>query len=327
MRSARSTPLHLAARNGHAAVVSLLLKYGADINATTETGTALHEVSISETPRLTPEASPFHFHAPQAHTQKPAHLLLVPQAALYGKSAVVKLLLDSGINAHARNALNQTAMEFLERIPKTKAQDIRTMLSLFLETDTSPHVRKALATMTYTPGVYDTEALSFRKGDVVTVLDTNSSGWWRGQLGTKEGVFPHTYVGESCSEDKMPVATPICPTSCILICTPSCCTQQSCKRPNRPLRAPPPLQRRRLLRKAYGRHRRSLCRRRGNAPQWPARRSGKLCLRNQGHNSRSRTSHNKQCSLRHLLPFVWRIAPVVFKPRSHGSNGGHLCLR
>ena len=111
---------------------------------------------------------------------------------------MVKLLLDSGINAHARNALNQTAMEFLERIPKTKAQDIRTMLSLFLETDTSPNVRKARAVMTYTPGVYDTEALAFREGDLITVLDTNSSGWWRGQLGTKEGVFPHTYVGARC---------------------------------------------------------------------------------------------------------------------------------
>lgn len=86
-------------------------------------------------------------------------------------------------------------MEFLERIPKTKAQDIRTMLSLFLETDTGPNVRKGVATMTYTPGVYDTQALAFKKGDVVTILDSNSSGWWRGALGTREGVFPHTYVG------------------------------------------------------------------------------------------------------------------------------------
>ena len=44
MRSEKATPLHLAARNGHAEVVRLLIKHGAEINAQTDIGTALHEV-------------------------------------------------------------------------------------------------------------------------------------------------------------------------------------------------------------------------------------------------------------------------------------------
>ncbi|XP_061159870.1 caskin-2-like [Syngnathus typhle] len=57
--SAFTAPLHLAARNGHKDVIGLLLKAGIDINATTKSVTALHET------------------------------------ALYGKTEVVRLLLDA----------------------------------------------------------------------------------------------------------------------------------------------------------------------------------------------------------------------------------------
>uniref|UniRef100_G3Q8K4 Ankyrin repeat and sterile alpha motif domain containing 1B n=1 Tax=Gasterosteus aculeatus aculeatus TaxID=481459 RepID=G3Q8K4_GASAC len=56
----RHTPLHLAARNGHRSAVQTLLEAGMDVNCVTENGSALHE------------------------------------AALCGKTDVVRLLLDSG---------------------------------------------------------------------------------------------------------------------------------------------------------------------------------------------------------------------------------------
>lgn len=55
-----TTPLHLAAKNGHREVIRQLLKAGIEINRQTKTGTALHE------------------------------------AALYGKTEVVRLLLEVG---------------------------------------------------------------------------------------------------------------------------------------------------------------------------------------------------------------------------------------
>jgi hypothetical protein len=38
---------------------------------------------------------------------------------------------------------------------------------------------------------------AFKKGDVILVLDPNPSGWWKGKLGTRVGLFPSTTVGTS----------------------------------------------------------------------------------------------------------------------------------
>jgi signal transducing adaptor molecule len=38
--------------------------------------------------------------------------------------------------------------------------------------------------------------LAFRKGDKITVLQKDASGWWEGRLPSGEtGVFPSNYVG------------------------------------------------------------------------------------------------------------------------------------
>lgn len=36
--------------------------------------------------------------------------------------------------------------------------------------------------------------LPFRKGDIITVLQTHPSGWWTGRLHGHIGIFPVTYV-------------------------------------------------------------------------------------------------------------------------------------
>uniref|UniRef100_A0A3Q2D0N6 Uncharacterized protein n=1 Tax=Cyprinodon variegatus TaxID=28743 RepID=A0A3Q2D0N6_CYPVA len=91
--SPSTTPLHLAARNGHKDIIKLLLKAGIDINRATKAGTALHE------------------------------------AALYGKTEVVRLLLDAGINVNIRNTYNQTALDIVNQFTtSTASRDIKQLL-------------------------------------------------------------------------------------------------------------------------------------------------------------------------------------------------------
>ncbi|XP_008415388.2 caskin-2 [Poecilia reticulata] len=91
--SAYTTPLHLAARNGHQDVIRLLLKAGIDINKTSKSGTALHE------------------------------------AALYGKTEAVRLLLDAGVDVNIRNTYNQTALDIVNQFTTSHAsKDIKQLL-------------------------------------------------------------------------------------------------------------------------------------------------------------------------------------------------------
>ncbi|XP_034448582.1 caskin-2-like isoform X3 [Hippoglossus hippoglossus] len=91
--SAFTTPLHLAARNGHKDIIRLLLQAGIDINKTTKSGTALHE------------------------------------ASLYGKTEVVRLLLDAGVDVNIRNTYNQTALDIVNQFTTSHAsKDIKQLL-------------------------------------------------------------------------------------------------------------------------------------------------------------------------------------------------------
>jgi len=47
--------------------------------------------------------------------------------------------------------------------------------------------------------LYDFESnapgeLNFKAGEVITILRQNESGWWKGKIGSQEGLFPHNYV-------------------------------------------------------------------------------------------------------------------------------------
>uniref|UniRef100_A0A8C6KXP8 Ankyrin repeat and sterile alpha motif domain containing 1B n=4 Tax=Nothobranchius TaxID=28779 RepID=A0A8C6KXP8_NOTFU len=86
------TPLHLAARNGHHTTIQTLLEAGMDVNCVTENGSALHE------------------------------------AALFGKMDVVRLLLDSGIEASLRDSRGRTALEILKEHPAPKSQQITALI-------------------------------------------------------------------------------------------------------------------------------------------------------------------------------------------------------
>ncbi|XP_034063848.1 caskin-2-like [Gymnodraco acuticeps] len=101
--SPHTTPLHLAARNGHKYIIRLLLRAGIDINRATKAGTSLHE------------------------------------AALYGKTEVVRLLLDAGINVNMRNTYNQTALDIVNQFTTSSAG--REIKQLLREASSSLQVR------------------------------------------------------------------------------------------------------------------------------------------------------------------------------------------
>lgn len=86
------TPLHLASRNGHKAVVAELIKVGIDINVRTARGTALHE------------------------------------AALCGKVEVVKLLLDHHINTSLRDQSDQTVLDLMGDLQTSRTKEISSII-------------------------------------------------------------------------------------------------------------------------------------------------------------------------------------------------------
>ncbi|XP_046748663.1 ankyrin repeat and sterile alpha motif domain-containing protein 1B-like isoform X3 [Diprion similis] len=86
------TPLHLASRNGHRAVVEVLLASGVDVNTRTSAGTAMHE------------------------------------AALCGKMEVVRTLLDRGVDLGIRDSRQNTVLDLLGQFPPHVTQDITTVI-------------------------------------------------------------------------------------------------------------------------------------------------------------------------------------------------------
>ncbi|XP_011645776.1 ankyrin repeat and SAM domain-containing protein 1A-like isoform X1 [Pogonomyrmex barbatus] len=86
------TPLHLASRNGHRAVVEVLLAAGVDVNTRTSAGTAMHE------------------------------------AALCGKMEVVRALLDRGVDLGIRNSRQYTVLDLLGQFPAHVTQDITAVI-------------------------------------------------------------------------------------------------------------------------------------------------------------------------------------------------------
>uniref|UniRef100_A0A914X7S8 Uncharacterized protein n=1 Tax=Plectus sambesii TaxID=2011161 RepID=A0A914X7S8_9BILA len=85
-------PLHSAARNGHIDCLAILIDSGFDVDFVTDQGTALHV------------------------------------AALFGKVAIVKLLLEKDISVDIRDGQGRTVLEVLDQHENEKATDLTQMM-------------------------------------------------------------------------------------------------------------------------------------------------------------------------------------------------------
>jgi hypothetical protein len=55
-----------------------------------------------------------------------------------------------------------------------------------------PKVKRVVATFDYTAS--EAKELSFKKGDIITLLRADESGWSKGELDGKQGWFPSDFV-------------------------------------------------------------------------------------------------------------------------------------
>uniref|UniRef100_A0A8C7DYT9 Caskin-2-like n=1 Tax=Oncorhynchus kisutch TaxID=8019 RepID=A0A8C7DYT9_ONCKI len=197
VNKANKTPLDLACEFGRLEVSQVssfvqdthgvhhptnYLLAGIDINRTTQAGTCLHE------------------------------------AALYGKTEVVCLLLDAGIDVNLRDTYNQTALDNVNQFTTSSAsKDIKIIL------------REALGSLQVRAvkdywNLHDPTALNLRAGDLIMVLEQHTDGRWKGhihdnQRGTdRVGYFPSSVVEVisqrtgTCTPGSLPTA-PASPAS------------------------------------------------------------------------------------------------------------------
>jgi myosin-1 len=40
----------------------------------------------------------------------------------------------------------------------------------------------------------DTDELTFKEGDIIEITKEDPSGWWKGKIKGREGLFPNNYI-------------------------------------------------------------------------------------------------------------------------------------
>ncbi|XP_022803974.1 caskin-2-like isoform X3 [Stylophora pistillata] len=152
-------PLHAASKTGHVEIIRMLLEADANINQVTSNGSCLHE------------------------------------AALYGKTDVVKLLLDWGIKADIRNGEGHTALDVVNLFTSSKASAvIKQLLKDAASADGTVYAKAVRDHF----NMMDSTALPFKTGETVIVLEQNQNDRWKGKIknGDREnvGYFPANFV-------------------------------------------------------------------------------------------------------------------------------------
>ncbi|XP_071483151.1 uncharacterized protein [Diadema antillarum] len=222
------TPLHLASQYGSYAVVETLLQYDANPTAKNKQGKTPLDLAAefgksgvaglflngrycntliaSSSHTGVTMHTPLHLAAKNGHSDVIRILIdagidlnretpngtALHEAALAGKSEVVRLLIMSGIDVLKKNSHSQTALDIVNKFTPTRAaQDIKQILREAIGGF------QARAIKDYSR-IHDRSAISFKAGDILTVLERNPDGRWKGSImrGAVEsiGYFPGDYV-------------------------------------------------------------------------------------------------------------------------------------
>lgn len=225
------TPLHLASQHGHFEVATLLLNQHADpticnkdlktsLDLACEFGkTRVVELLIrSNLCQKLLEDSPtdnldnnrttcLHLAARGGHVDIIKLLLqegmninrstlkgtCLHEAALACRTEAVKLLLDCGVDVNKPDSYDQTALDIVNKF--TTGHAGKELKHILKEASCAVYAR---ATRDYA-NVYDPGSLTFKEGDIITVLEQRSDGIWRGYVlhdgrMAKTGMFPANHV-------------------------------------------------------------------------------------------------------------------------------------
>ena len=117
--SSASYLMHYAALRGETKSIEMMLKLGADVNASDEQGkTPLHDACLkghSETVRLLLD------HGANIGARDKSGATPLHDAALGGEPATIKLLLDRKADALARDDDGQTALDYAQKLDRADA--------------------------------------------------------------------------------------------------------------------------------------------------------------------------------------------------------------
>uniref|UniRef100_G3PQD0 CASK interacting protein 2 n=1 Tax=Gasterosteus aculeatus aculeatus TaxID=481459 RepID=G3PQD0_GASAC len=115
-------------------------------------------------------------------------------SVLYGKTDVVRLLLDAGVDVNIRNTYNQTALDIVNQFTTSHAsRDIKQLLR------DATGVLQVRALKDYW-NLHDPTALNIRAGDVIMVMEQHVDGRWKGHIHDTQrgmdrvGFFPPSIV-------------------------------------------------------------------------------------------------------------------------------------
>ncbi|GIY22285.1 growth factor receptor-bound protein 2 [Caerostris extrusa] len=82
------------------------------------------------------------------------------------------------------NSLNEL-VEYHRSASVSRSQDIKLK---------DMHPEEFLVQAMYDFHPQEAGELEFRRGDIITVMDRSDQNWWEGEIGSRRGYFPATYV-------------------------------------------------------------------------------------------------------------------------------------
>uniref|UniRef100_T1JLH0 SH3 domain-containing protein n=1 Tax=Strigamia maritima TaxID=126957 RepID=T1JLH0_STRMM len=115
------------------------------------------------------------------------------EAALCGKRDVAQLLFESGVDVNRTNSYDQTALDIVKKFTSCgAARDVKQMLKEAINA-----VQARAISNYHNPA--DSHGLSFGEGELISVLQQNEDGRWKGVIfgeehSSRTGYFPANVV-------------------------------------------------------------------------------------------------------------------------------------